>query len=44
MPRCNKGHTYVLCVIDDITNYVIRVPIYQSKSEEIGDACIENGS
>ena len=42
MPRSNKGHKYILCIIDDVTNYVIRVPIHQSKSEEIGDAFIEN--
>ena len=42
MPRSNKGHRYILCIIGDVTNYLITVPIYQSKSEEIGDALIEN--
>ena len=42
MPRSNKGHRYILCIIDKATNYLITVPIYQSKLEEIGDALIEN--
>ena len=28
--------------MDEVTNYLITVPIYQAKSEEIGDALIEN--
>ena len=42
MPRSHKGHKYILCIIDEVTNYLITVPIYQSKVEEIGDALIEN--
>ena len=42
MPRSNKGHKYILCIIDEVTNYLITVPIYQSKSEEIGNALIEH--
>ena len=42
MPRSNKGHKYILCIIDEVTNYLITVPIHQSKSEEIGDALTEN--
>ena len=42
MPRSQKGHCYILCVIDEVTNYLIIAPIYQAKSEEIGDALIEN--
>ena len=42
MPRSYKGHKYILCVIDEVTNYLITIPIYQAKSEEIGDALIEN--
>ena len=42
MPRSQKGHHYILCVIDEVTNYLITAPIYQAKSEEIGDALIEN--
>ena len=39
MPRSHKGHKYVLCII---TNYLIIVPIYQSKAEKIGDALIDH--
>ena len=31
-----------MCIIDEVTNYLITVPIYQSKPEEIGDALIEH--
>ena len=42
MPRSNKGHKYILCIIDEVTNYFIMVPVHQSRSEEIGDALIDN--
>ena len=42
MPCSNKGHKFILCIIDKVTNYLITVPIYQSKAEEIGDALIEH--
>ena len=42
MPRSQKGHHYILCVIDEVKNYLITAPIYQVKSEEIGDALIKN--
>ena len=42
MPRSHKGHKFILCLIDEVTNYSITVPIYQAKSEEIGEALIEN--
>ena len=42
MPRSYKGHKYILCIIDEVTNYLITVPIHQAKSEEVGDALIEN--
>ena len=29
-------------MIDEVTNYLIMVPIFQAKSEEIGEALIEN--
>ena len=43
MPRSHKGHTFTLCinVIDEVTNYLITVSIYQAKSEEI-EVLIEN--
>ena len=42
MPRSHKGHKFILCTIDEVTNYLITVPIYQAKPEEIGEALIEN--
>ena len=33
MPRLHKGHKFILCIIDEVTNYLITVPIYQAKSE-----------
>ena len=42
MPRSHKGHRYILCIIDEDTNYLITVPIFQAGSEEIGEALIEN--
>ena len=42
MPRSHKGHKFILCIIDEVTNYLITIPIYQAKSEEIGEALIEN--
>ena len=42
MPRSHKRHKFLLCIIDEVTNYLITVPIYQAKSEEIGEALIEN--
>ena len=42
MPRSQKGHKFILCIIDEMTNYMITVPIYQSRSEEEGEALIEH--
>ena len=42
MPRSYKGHKYILCIIDEVTNYLIMMPMQQAKSEEVGDALIEN--
>ena len=42
MPRSNKGHKYILCVIDEVTNYLTMVLIHQSRSGEIGDTQKEN--
>ena len=42
MSQPNKGHKFTLCIIDEVTNYLITVPIYQSKAEEIGDALLEH--
>ena len=42
MPRSHKGHKSILCIIDEVTNYLITIPIHQAKSEEIVEALIEN--
>ena len=42
MPRPHKGHKFILCIIDEVTNYLITVSIFQAKSEEIGQALTEN--
>ena len=42
MLRSYKGCKFILCIIDEVTNYLITVPIYQAKSEEIGGALIDN--
>ena len=42
MPKSCRGHKYILCIIDKVTNYLITVPIHQAKSEEVGEARIEN--
>ena len=42
MPRSQKRHWYILCVIDEMTNYLITTPLYQARSEEVGEALIEN--
>ena len=36
MSRSLKGHKFILCIIDEVTNYLITIPIFQVKSEEIG--------
>ena len=42
MPRSHKGHKYILCIIDEVTNYLVTVSIFQARSEEIAEALIEN--
>ena len=42
MPKSQKGHRFILFIIDEVTNYLITAPIYQSRSEDIGEALIEN--
>ena len=41
MPKSQKGHKYVLCVIDEVTNFLITVPIFQARSEEV-EALLEH--
>ena len=42
MLRSYKGHKFILCIIDEVTNYSITVLIHQAKSEEVGEALIEH--
>ena len=42
IPKSYRGHKFILCVIDEMTNYIITILIYQARSEEIGDALIDN--
>ena len=42
MPRSQKGHKFIFCIIDEMTNYLITVPIHHSRSEEVGEALIEH--
>ena len=42
MPKSQEGHQFILCIIDEVTNYLITTPLYQAKSEEVGEALIEN--
>ena len=42
MPQSHKGHRYILCIIDEVTNFLIMVPIFQARSEEIGEALLDN--
>ena len=41
MPKSQKGHKYVLCIIDEVTNFLITVPICQARSE-VGEALLEH--
>ena len=42
MPRLHKGHKYILCIIDEVTIFLITVPIFHAKSEEVGEALLEH--
>ena len=42
MPKSQKGHQFILCVIDEMTNYLITAPLYQARSEEVREVLIEN--
>ena len=41
MPRSYMGHKSILCIIDEVTTYLITVLIHQCRSEEIGNTLIE---
>ena len=42
MPKSYRGHKFILCITDKVTNYLIMVPIHQAKSEEVGAALTEH--
>ena len=42
MPRSQKRHLDILCVIDEMTNYLITAPLYHARPEEAGEDLIEN--
>ena len=42
MPRLNKDHKYILCIIDEVTNYLKTALTHLSRSDKIDDAPIEN--
>ena len=42
MPKSQKGHRYILCIINEVTNFLIMVPIFQARSEEVGKALLEH--
>ena len=42
MARFDKGDKFILVTIDEVTNFMVTITTYQSRSEEIGDALIEH--
>ena len=42
MPKSQKGHKFILCIIDEMTNYLITIPIHHERSEEVGEALLEH--
>ena len=42
MPRSQKGHQYILCIIDEVTNYLVTAPLYHARSEDIEEVLIEH--
>ena len=42
MLRSSRSHKYILCVIDEVTNYIITAPIKHSRSEEVGEVLIND--
>ena len=42
MPKSYRGDRYILCVIDEVTNYIITTPVKQARSEEIGEILINS--
>ena len=40
MLKSHGGHKFILCVVDEVSNYLITKPIHQARSEEIG-RCVD---
>ena len=41
LSKSYNGHKFILCKINEVTNYLIPVPIYHARSE-VGEALIEH--
>ena len=41
IPGSQKGHWYILCIIDEVTNYLVTALLYQARSE-VREALIES--
>ena len=42
MLKSQKGCQYILCIIDEVSNYLMTAPLYQARSEEVQEALIES--
>ena len=42
MPQSYRRHKFISVVIDEVTSFMVPIPIHQSRSEETGDALIEH--
>ena len=42
MPKSQKGHEFILCIIDEMTNYLITIPIHHAITEKVDEALIEH--
>ena len=42
MPKSHKGHKYILCIMNEVTNYLVTMPIFQAKLEEVGEEILEH--
>ena len=40
--RSYRGHKFILCVTDGVTNCLITILLHQAKSQEVGEALIDN--
>ena len=42
MLKSHKGQRFIVCIIDEMTNYLITIPIHHVRSEKVGEALIEH--